>query len=102
VQKQQLVRFVGAGIAFAFAVEWVAQGFEAAVFCLLAAGLGFAAVVAVQRSSLTLPRLDPSALKERTRASVRARVPSAPPRPQRRPARVVVEPVSGENTRYGW
>ena len=100
MQKQQVVRFVGAGIAFAFAVEWVAQGFEAAVFCLLAAGLGFAAVVAVQRSSHSLPRLDPSALKARTRASVRARV--APPRPQRRSARVVVEPVSGENTRYGW
>jgi uncharacterized membrane protein len=95
----QVYRLAGAVAGFALAVVWIAAGFAAAAFCLVAGGLGFAAVAFAQRSSLPAVSLDVAALRSRLERLVRAPRPA----PQRRRPPRRAEPVTAEDAaRYGW
>ncbi len=92
-------RSIGAVVGFSFAVVWIAAGFSAAVYSLLAAALGLAAVVVAERYGSTVPF-------DGIVADLRRRLESAAPARKAHPVRrrEVKQPSSESalDSRYGW
>ena len=92
-------RSIGAVVGFSFAVVWIAAGFSAAVYSLLAAALGLAAVLVAERYG-------PTVSSEKIVADLRRRLASAAPARKARPVRrrEVKQPSSESalESRYGW